>query len=173
MRRPIAVAIALGVAICLCTSALGSDFSLVREPAVYTPPADETIKGVDDTYAGTLRIYVVESRSREEDSSGDPYLEGFIGFAEVTAISLEEGEYYYSEADFAEGGLDEHNVHIIAVLFNGTGYQQDAYPPNGYYFTAYYNDMAVLAELDELTFAPEPTSPYTHDIFIEEGTATW
>jgi len=167
------LAIVLGMLACLAAGALAEEVSIVREASDYVVPAKAKAAGERDTYTGTLRVYLIEPAGRWPDAQGDPYENGFLKFMEVTDINLEDGERYYNESMSPTGGSDLDNLAAIAVLYNSQGYQQDAYPPNGYYFTAYYSDLAVYAEPDAIGLPPATTPDYSHAVFIEEGTATW
>lgn len=123
-------------------------------------------------YDGTLRLYLVEPDYRWDDASGHAYEFGFLKFMEVTTLSLADGESYYNSIESIYSSIHEDNIAVIGVLFNAQGYQEDAYPNNGYYFTAHYNDLAVFAEPGLVGVPPELEPGFTHAVFIEEGTAT-
>jgi hypothetical protein len=57
-------------------------------------------------------------------------------------------------------------------VFNANGYDQDAWPPYGYWFTAHDADASVAAQAGEP--GEHQAGPgFTHTVFIEEGSATW
>lgn len=143
------------------------------DPGIKLQDSPQFASGDKAQYDGTLRLYLVEPASRWRDYGGHNYEFGFLWFPEVTAISLADGETYYNEVETAYGGMHENNIAVIGVLFNAQGYQQEAYPGNGYYFTAHYNDLAAYAEPGAVGVPPETEPGFTHAVFIEEGTATW
>lgn len=127
-------------------------------------------------YTGTLRIYIVEPTSRWYAYDNRKYEMGFLEFATVEPLNLATDEvyqntYYWSGA--TNGWLVyDTNIMAIAVVFTSQGQTADAYPPNGYFFTAYYADAAAGAEPDQIAESYVGGS-WTHSAFVEEATATW
>ena len=127
-------------------------------------------------YAGTLRIYIVEKRSRYTAYDNHPYEMGFLEFAAVEPISMPDGGRFEDEYEWYGGtsgfAVNETNVFAIAVLFDDAAHPTDAYPPDGYNFNAYYVDAAAGASPGEI--ASSYVGPgWTHSVFIEEATAHW
>ncbi|MBD3257595.1 hypothetical protein GF377_04115 [candidate division GN15 bacterium] len=129
-----------------------------------------------DAYAGTLRIYIVEPRSRWLAADAAPYEMGFLEFATVEALSIPDSDRYeqlYTWSGATNGWLvSETNVMAIAVVFRDDGVTTDAYPGNGAWYTAYYVDGAAGAAPGE-TVESYIGSGWTHSVFVEEATATW
>lgn len=168
-------------AMTLAPSATGGDFSIIREPVASVsdyeanPP---TLTGSDRAaYSGTVRVFMVEPESRWQDNWNKRYNYGFLDFALVTGVNIGdmstwEQSIVWNAASAGYGDITENNIAAIAVVFNSTPHVQDAYPPNGFWFNAYYVDASALA-LPGLPGQNEVTVDFTHTVFIEEGTATW
>ena len=128
-------------------------------------------------YSGTLRVYIVEPRSRWNNHDGEPYNFGFLDFAFNEKISVEymETKHFNIEWNAASAGypdVKESNIMAIAALFNPTPHDGRANPPFGNPFDAYYVDACAAAKPGEVgtNFKNETV---THTVLVETGTATW
>lgn len=164
----------------LVGSAMASDVTVVRDPAPLAPQeasGSQTVDGSRATYDGTLRVYIVEPLSpRWRDDNNRQYENGFLDWSTVESISVPDGGTHYSIATWtapsAYQNITADNIGAIGVVFNDTGVVNDAYPPYGYWFTAYYADGCAYG-LPGLTGFNSAEHGTTHTVFIEEGTATW
>lgn len=130
----------------------------------------------DALYTGTLRVFVVEPTSRWNDRNGDSYQFGFLDYAMVVDIVLQDTSTWtqtvtWDATDHGYGNISEDNIMAVAALFNSTGEEKDAWPPYGYWFTAYPVDAAAAATPGN-PGADEATGGYTHTVLVEEGTLT-
>lgn len=147
----------------------------VPEAGARQPSADVSA-GEEALYSGTLRVFVVEPTSRWTDRYGDAYQFGFLDYALVTDISLQDTSTWtqtvvWNAIDHGYNAVSEDNIMAIAALYNSNGEQKDAWPPYGYWFTAYPVDAAAAATPGS-PGADEATGGYTHTVLVEEGTLT-
>ncbi|MFH1686669.1 MAG: hypothetical protein ABIE70_04010 [bacterium] len=156
----------------LSASVLADDVSIVRKASPLDQPPDQSLDSPKGTYTGTLRMYVVKPTYHWNGATGIPYENGFMKFSEVTTLNIPDGGSYYHEVTTSVTGMYDTNAAVIGVLFDPTPHQEDAYPPNHYYFWAYYGDGTAIANCGEAN-AQEVPAGYTHKVFIEEGSATW
>ncbi len=170
----------LALAVILLASAgaaIAADVTILREPTplevISEQPASPQVTGEKDVYGGTVRVYVVEPRSRWIDSNDMPFQNGFMDFALTKPISIPDAGVYENEFSWADtwGDLAGDNIAIQVVVFDDDYVQQDAYPPNGYYFNAYYVDAA--CETTPGKIGRNLVGDYTHTVFIEEGTSEY
>jgi len=127
-------------------------------------------------YSGTIRVFLVEPVARWTDYSGYYYRNGFLDFAIVSNVNLDDGEVVYRTAvwDASTTNFEmifEANIMAIGVLFRSEQVPTDADPPSGMYFQARYADAAASA-IPGLPGSNQAQSPFTHNVFIEESTAT-
>ena len=172
-----AIFILIGSVLCICMGAFAEELSFVPDPdpAPYVQ-VDQAVSGERDAYSGTLRVYLVEPDSRLYNSAGGPaiyYDFGLLKFMEVTVLNLADGESYYNEVETIYSAITEDNIAATAVLFNSSGFQQDACPGYGpCWFTAYAVNNCAMAT-PGVPGIPPTQSGFTHPVFIEEGTASW
>ncbi len=129
-------------------------------------------------YSGTVKVYLVEPDSRWSFQSGEDIHQGLLDILESSSLTLSSGEaaagYHTWDASSDAGytGVAADNLQAITVVFNATGYDQDAWPPYGYWFTAHDADAAVAVTAGEAA-QHQTGAGFTHTVFIEEGSATW
>ncbi|KAA3636540.1 MAG: hypothetical protein DWP97_02555 [Calditrichaeota bacterium] len=127
-------------------------------------------------YTGNLKVFVVEPYSRFQDANLDHYKFGFLGFALDLPVDLKDKETLDTTAlwdgnIYGYGDIQSDNIMAQAVMFNSDPIVSDAYPPNGYWFLAYYADAACQAGINEIgqhQIAPN----FTHTVYLEEGTSS-
>lgn len=129
-------------------------------------------------YNGTTKIYLVEPDSRWSFQSGGDIHQGLLDIIESGSLNLSSGQTtagyhtWDASADAGYTGVTASNLEAIVVVFNANGYDQDAWPPYGYWFTAHDADASVAAQAGEP--GEHQAGPgFTHTVFIEEGSATW
>ena len=131
----------------------------------------------EHTASYQLKVYVVEDSSRWDDSDGDYYDYGFLGFpiqqtVDLTYWDTVEINAVFDGNQYGYGDITEENISVFGVVFGRDGHWADAYPPNGYWFTAYQVQTTVKAKPGETGY-DNHSGGYSHTVFIEEGTATW
>lgn len=166
------------VIIIVCTIVAGNIFpSLIASNDHLNNKKFEDQKKVDSTritsspYTAQLRVYIVEPISRWNNYYGDPYHFGFLGFACNENISIESLHTLQKSITY-HGDINPNNIMVITVLFNSKQYQKYADPPFRKPFWAYYVDASAAATPGTTGYNTESTS-FTHNVFIEEATATW
>jgi len=127
-------------------------------------------------YSGTIRVFLVEPVARWTDYSGYYYRNGFLDFPIVSNVNLNDGAVAYRTAvwDAATTNFEmifEANIMAIGVIFRSEQVPTDADPPSGMYFQARYADAAASA-IPGQPGSNQVQSPFTHNVFIEESTAT-
>ncbi len=127
-------------------------------------------------YTGTIRVYVVEPFSRWQDATAVNYHFGFLDFALVEPISVSSDETWHQTVVFDANlagypDIQEDNIMATAVVFNSESVVQDAFPPNGNMFNAYYVDAGAAASPGN-PGQNEVYGDYTHTVFIEEASET-
>ena len=155
------------------------NFSPVDRTIDNLPPKSDntTAKSADGYYDGTMRIFIVEPTSRYYDRNGTNYDYGFLDFALILPIGLNDGEIfansaYYNGATSGFGSISEDNIMAQTVIFSGEYNLGDAYPNNGVWFAAYYADAA--AEATPFIPGKNETAPgFTHTVFLEEASANY
>jgi hypothetical protein len=160
---------------CICMIALVSasaeSFTRVDRPSTPLVQSVTADRGTDaHQYTGYFRIYVVEPTSRYTDYNGQAYEFGFLGFALNQSLTLNYGDTLMGNAVFNGSNMAENNVKVIAVVSNSEGHTAYSNPPSGYPFTAHYVDAAATALPGE-TGEDNASGSYTHNVFVEEGTA--
>ncbi|MEE8575694.1 MAG: hypothetical protein V3T31_00430 [candidate division Zixibacteria bacterium] len=128
-----------------------------------------------DTYSGKVRVYIVEPVSRWDDEQSYPYGYGFLSYGMYESISLDSGETWSSTSYYNAGldnwsGVTQNNIAAIAVVFNSDPHASDAFPPYGYFYTAYYADAAAISTPGVVGYH-QTGAGFTHTVFIEEGTS--
>ncbi|MFQ5454274.1 MAG: hypothetical protein ACE5D6_08825 [Candidatus Zixiibacteriota bacterium] len=183
MKRSIGIigVVTLLLALLLSLPANAGTFSKVKREA---SPASTVIEPVPEltgfdraAYTGKVRIYIVEPTSRWQDSWGNDYEHALLDFALVVDVNIGDLSSWYQTVTWdgtaaGFGDITESNIMAIAVAFNSTSYVEDAYPPYGYWFNAYYVDAAAEAT-PGVPGQNETATGFTHSVFLEEGTATW
>lgn len=107
----------------------------------------------DDTYNGTLKVYLAEIVSRWDYQTGGTINHGFIDYIINEKFSVDSGEEYSpASKDWDLTDLNPENLMVVAVVFNPEakkGYsmpegdtEEDKYP-----FDAYYADAADSAKV--------------------------
>ena len=183
MRRLLpgfAVAVAL-----IATTGLAADHSRSFTPAPSRPAVEveraasptPTAVSPEETYTGTLRLYLVEPVGRWLDDLNYVYFQGFLDFPLVEVLNLPDGESIYRTVTWDAkptefGWIVPGNIQVIAVLFEAESHVKDAYPPNGYYFNAHYVDACAYANPGEPGTHEVSQAGFTHRVFVEEGTRT-
>lgn len=133
-------------------------------------------KSPADAYNGIVRVYVVEPTSRWTDAFLNPYSFGFLDFALQSPLEIGDGQTWTAETVWngqlaGFGDIQANNIAVMVAVFNDEAHVTDALPPFGFWFNAYHVDAAVKAEPGEVV-TDQATLPYTHTVFIEEGTET-
>ncbi|MFH1687768.1 MAG: hypothetical protein ABIE70_09640 [bacterium] len=128
------------------------------------------------SWAGTVRVFMVEPNSRWNDHQGNPYQFGFLGMAMTEALDLTDATPWtqtvtWNAAYSGFSDITSNNIMAIAVLFNADGEERDAVPPLGYYYTMYPVDAATSATPGSPGSNEVPPGA-THTVFIEEGSLT-
>jgi len=179
MKKASIALIAVALVVFWALSAAAEEISIVRDPSPIGEEAltSPRVTGDKAPYGGTLRVYIVEPTSRWADDNNRRYEFGMLDFATIESMSIADGGKHYSVAEWtgAQHGysnITEDNIMIIGVAFNAQSEVHDAYPPNGYWFSAYYGDAAAGALVDEVGYNTSDLGA-THTVFIEEGTASW
>ncbi len=122
-------------------------------------------------YSGALRIYITEPTSRYINQvSGQNYGFGFLGFAVNQSITLNYGDTLSDTVTFTNTGMTSNNLMAMAVMFNSEGHAASS--GSGSPFTAHWVD-AFAAAVPGAVGEDTATAPFTHKVFVEEGTATW
>ena len=182
IAQRVTTALILLIVVSLAIPVLAANFTLKEgmQPSEYQPPQSEEIsKSTRDieAYAGNMRVYIMEPTSRWKDDSGHPYENAHIWFPLITPINIPDGmtrdttvSWNGTAAGF--GNVTSENIGAVAALFNGTPQAADSYPPNGWWYTAYYADASATA------FPTRPgqnmtATGFTHSVFVEEGTAVF
>lgn len=132
---------------------------------------------VNAAFTGSIKVYIVEPTSRWTDADGYAYDYGFLDWGFKGTLDIPENGTWEETFTWDAGihnasPITENNIMAIAVVFNDNPIFSDAYPPNGYYFNAYYNEAAAGATPGNPGMNYSDAN-FTHTIFIEEGTATW
>ncbi len=139
-------------------------------------PADAImVQSPQDTYSGTLRLYVVERFSRYPNSDGVPHDNGFLDFATIENFTVADGETWESNIAWDASpynGVIPSRMRAMAAILNQETFLGDSDPGSERDFTGNRVDAAASAFIGTPGF--NETGPsYTHTIFIEEGSATW
>ena len=171
------IATAAVLAIMLVSAAFAENVSVVRQATELAPAQNQASGGERDEYFGTVRVYMVETASRWRDNNNYQYDNALLGFALAKPVSVPDGQLYsntvvWNSAAQGYGDLSPTNYGAIAAVFNSHAVQEDAYPPYGYWFDAYYVEAAAHA-LPGLPGVNSDADAYTHTVLLEEGTATW
>ena len=126
---------------------------------------------LNNSYEGTLRIYIAEPVSRWNMYDGEPYHYGFLAYAYNNEINI---DYQNTIEDTIiwNGDVEENNVIVIASIFNSKKYTGFAYPPSSNKFDAHFVDATAGAIPGNTGYNIQKNN-FTHTLFIEEGTATW
>lgn len=124
-----------------------------------------------DDFNGTIRIFVNEPESRWIDGLGTSYDFGFLDFAlteevEIKQYDLWQGEVIWDAVSAGFGGTSPDNLQMQAVVFRGDSVPTDGFPPNGYWFDAYYSDAACAASPGQ-PGSTLPAGGFTHTVFLE------
>jgi len=128
-------------------------------------------------YTGTLRIFVIEPDSRwDYDEGGEQIHQAFLDFAMVQSLNITSGataEYSltWDASDNGWTSITPDNIEVAAGVYDGFGVQQDAFPPYGYYFVAYYCDASATAT-PGVPGANDTTGGFTHSVLCEEASTT-
>lgn len=173
-------AVVVPIAFLLNVPVLAADVSLIGPPdqSALSQTVVLSPGGSDDVYTGRVRLYLVEPVGRWLDDNGHVYFQGFLDFPLTSALSLADGEIWYRNAtwDAADhpsiGSILQTNIEVIAVVTKTVPVLTDAYPPNGYWFNAYYVDASASARPGNPGTSEPTIAGYTHNVFIEEGTRT-
>ena len=114
----------------------------------------------NETYKGSLRVYVTEINSRWSDYNGNPYKFAFLDYALKKEIEVKpfENKTFSQKWDPDKAGfknIEAENLWVIAVLFNSEGKQGFAYPSEKKNpFTAYYADASTAIRVKEGKLPP-------------------
>lgn len=171
------IATAAILSILMVSAVLAEDVSIVRQPAELAQTQVQTSGGERGEYLGTLKVFMVETVSRWRDNQNYNYDNGWLDYAIDKSVSVPDGQVYsqivvWNSAASGYGDLSPTNYGAVAAVFNSHGVQEDAYPPYGYMFDAYY----VEAAAEGLPGQPGLNAvydSYTHTVLLEEGTAEW
>ena len=117
----------------------------------------------DSCYGGHLRVYVVEVTSSQDwlDIHGVPYTHAFLDYAFDVDItvgvggSISDSIVWNGHSQFPN--LVEHNVMVIASVFNDEAHTNYAYPPDLNPFDAFYVDAVDSVQLMSNTPPSRPT----------------
>lgn len=173
--------LALGFLMLLSFAVTQANVSIVRDvPTEFVTPGHSSNpdQGISRaTYDGTTKIYIVERDSRWADLSGKRYENAHLWFPLNTVISVPDLTVWdttivWNSLITGLTDLTPGNLGAVGAVFTSTWDLCDAYPPNGYWYTAYYADASAT------TYPGIPGENvaegiYTHSVLIEEGTATW
>ena len=126
-----------------------------------------------DTWEGTLRVMFVEPTSRWQDSQGDDFQNGFLDWGLIVPVTLSDAgqwdtTFIWDPETSGYYDLVPENLMAIAALYNADGEYKDAYPPYGYYFTAYPVD-ATAAAMEGIPGQNQSSPDCTHRVFLEAG----
>jgi hypothetical protein len=161
--------------------AAAEELCVVRSSATLAPDqviTNPQVSGDRATYQGTLRVYVTQPTStRWRDDDGAWYQHALLDFTTNVSINIPDGSTYYASAvwngnNHGWGSILETNIEAVAAVFNIDDTVLDAYPGNGYWFTAHFGDASAAATPGLPGYNTTP-SGYTHTVFLEEGTACW
>lgn len=72
----------------------------------------------DSTFSGQLRVFVVEKTSRFDDYDGDPYVNGFIGWAPNTPITVSALGSTSKSGTLTYPDIEKDNILIIAAVYD-------------------------------------------------------
>lgn len=162
-------------------AALAADVDVIRQPRQFDPAVatdGATLNEVERAdYLGTVRIYIVEPDSRWWDYAAVYYKFGFLDWGLVEAITVPDNGVWRRDVlwDATAAGwssVGETNIQATVAIFKSSGYTADAYPPNGYWFTAHDADASAAAAPGEIG-RNTTDGGYTHTVFVEQGSATW
>ncbi len=101
----------------------------------------------DETYTGSLKVYLAEIISRFKIKKKTQVYNGFLDFIINEEISVDAGEELQKSKEWDLSGLDPENLVVIAVVFNSESEKRYSVP-NGnteedkYPFDAYFADAA-------------------------------
>lgn len=168
------------ILLCAVTASADSgDFTLVnQQPKVLTdkPQSDHSM-AASTVYTGIIKVYMTETISRWRDHNNSKYAYGFMDFAFIHEVSVNDGAIFdttviWNATSAGYGDLAETNVTVMTAVFDTTGYLQDAYPGHYYWFLAHNTDAAASAHPGYP--GRNYTGPdYTHTVLLEEATATY
>ncbi len=155
-----------------------ADYCKAEEGFKYNPPDQPAESGSRGTYDAWVKIYIVEPEcTRWEYSDETPYHMGFLDFAYDEYVSLQQYETLNESIvwDPAAAGYPDvrpDNILAIAVVFSDIPQQAYGDPPSGNPYTAYFVEACAAA--DPVNSWPHQSSDgFTHNVFMEEATATW
>lgn len=72
----------------------------------------------DSSFSGRLRVFVCEKTSRFDDYDGDPYVNGFIGWAPNTAITIGALGSISKSGSLSYPDIEKDNILIIAAVYD-------------------------------------------------------
>jgi len=159
---------------------MATDVSLIGPPdqSALVQTVSQSPGGSDATYSGRVRLYLVEPVGRWLDDGGQVYFQGFLDFPLSAPLVMADGEVWYRNATWVAaehpsiGFITATNIEVIAVVTRATSVLTDAYPPNGYWFNAFYVDACAWATPGSPGNSEPAIEGYTHNVFVEEGTRT-
>ena len=172
---------AVFVLVLLAGTAYSADVCVTREPRAFDPAVGGSQASLHEVgraeYTGTIRVYINEPTSRWWDNAGQRYHFGFLDWGLVEAITVPDGGVWTHEIEWKPvtagwSGVSDTNIQATVAIFNSAGYTADAYPGQGYWFTAHNADAAAAARPGQVGWN-STAQGFTHTVFIEQGSATW
>ena len=82
----------------------------------------------EETYTGTLKVYLAEIISRYNYKSGEPIYHGFLDFIIDEKISVDAGKEISKSEDWSLTGLDPENIIVTAVVFSSESVKKYSNP---------------------------------------------
>jgi hypothetical protein len=181
MQRALLLLCAVGIFIPIAIiSASAGDLKATYEgpPTGLVDPAGPTNPsptGVEATYNGRVRVFLVEPAGRWVDNHQQFYGNAVLDVPLMENITLYDGEVWYGSVDWDAANSEfmfifDDNIMAVTAVSTASSVVTDADPPSGYYFPAHYVDMS--AEAVPGVLGSHETAPgYTHKVFIEESSA--
>jgi hypothetical protein len=103
----------------------------------------------NNSYTGTLKIYLTEIISQHNNYDKKPYHYGFIDYITTQEVTIDaKGNTTISTEPYFISDLDHENLMVIATIFSKQSTKGDSYPDvEGGDFDAYYADATNATEL--------------------------
>ncbi len=156
-----------------------ANVSLVREPSniIENQNNDQSTDGTKAAYVGSIKVHIVEPVSRWNDLTGNAYDNAHLVYPMVTDLNIADATIWdttitWDGSTSGFSNLSSENIGTVVAIFTSAFEICDAYPPNSYYYYAYYADASASARPNQPGMN-RTSAGFTHSVYIEEGTATW
>ncbi len=162
--------------------ALSANVSIVRDnPNISIDKLkqsnENSIESNTAVYSGKIKVHIIEPVSRWNDLNGYAYENAHLWYALLSNLSIPDASVWdttitWVGADHNYPNVTPENIGTAVAVFNGTSEVVDAYPPNGYWYSANYADASAKA-LPGIPGMNHTATGFTHSVYVEEGSATW